>query len=308
MTATHDDVPMTEQTPGQDQPQDRGRTRARPTRRHREQPAPAAGSAAPAAEPAQGSSGWQPPSPAAQRRGGCGGEPGRLRAARLWPGWLQPARHAELGRLPRSRRALPPSGYAQAGTGRPGYGQPGYGQPGYGQYPQAGYDPSAGGWQHDTTALPLAEAEALNAPGAPGKPATKRTKPRGGLMLATAAMVGLLAGGVGGYVGTQLAEDSTSSTGSVTLPQAGGTSAERPAGSIAAIAQSVSPAVVSISVTGDQGSGTGSGFVLREDGYILTNNHVVESAASGGSISVRFSDGRTLDARSWVATRTTTWP
>ena len=38
---------------------------------------------------------------------------------------------------------------------------------------------------------------------------------------------------------------------------------------------------------------TGSGFVLTEDGYIITNNHVVEGAQS---VSVQLNDGTSLDA------------
>ncbi|MGA8461316.1 MAG: trypsin-like peptidase domain-containing protein [Streptosporangiaceae bacterium] len=41
-------------------------------------------------------------------------------------------------------------------------------------------------------------------------------------------------------------------------------------------------------------SGAGSGEVIKSDGYILTNNHVIASAASGGSVEVLFSDGATL--------------
>ena len=65
---------------------------------------------------------------------------------------------------------------------------------------------------------------------------------------------------------------------------------------MAAIAEAVSPAVVSIAVTGAQGSGTGSGFVIRPNGYIVTNNHVVEGAADGGTLKVHFADGREFDA------------
>jgi serine protease Do len=39
--------------------------------------------------------------------------------------------------------------------------------------------------------------------------------------------------------------------------------------------------------------GSGTGFVFRPDGYILTNNHVVEDA---DRVTVRFADGRTMDA------------
>ena len=46
---------------------------------------------------------------------------------------------------------------------------------------------------------------------------------------------------------------------------------------------------------GDKG-GTGSGSIIRSDGYILTNNHVVALAADGGKVSVLFSNGKTAPA------------
>ena len=111
----------------------------------------------------------------------------------------------------------------------------------------------------------------------------------------TAGLVALLAGGVGGYVGSQAAS-SDSATTTVSLPQAEADRSARPDGTVAAIAAAVSPAVVSIDVEGNQGGGSGSGFVIRDNGYIVTNNHVVESAAGGGSITVQFADGRMFDA------------
>ena len=51
--------------------------------------------------------------------------------------------------------------------------------------------------------------------------------------------------------------------------------------------------VVSISCTGSSGSSSGTGVVLTEDGYLVTNCHVVENA---GSISVRLSDDRQFSA------------
>ncbi|WP_433181095.1 trypsin-like peptidase domain-containing protein [Actinoallomurus sp. CA-150999] len=65
---------------------------------------------------------------------------------------------------------------------------------------------------------------------------------------------------------------------------------------IAAIAQAVQPSVVSITVTTETGQGEGSGVILRSDGVILTNNHVVADAAQGGQISVNFSDGKKASA------------
>ena len=72
---------------------------------------------------------------------------------------------------------------------------------------------------------------------------------------------------------------------------------ERAPDSIAALAARVIPAVVSISVKGSSGSGTGSGFFLDSNGYILTNNHVVEAAATRGTITVELSNGRKYGAK-----------
>jgi len=65
---------------------------------------------------------------------------------------------------------------------------------------------------------------------------------------------------------------------------------------IAAIIERAEPAIVAIT-TGD-GPGTGSGgagtgFVITADGFVVTNNHVVEGAEG---IQVAFTDGSSLDA------------
>ncbi|GAA3969518.1 trypsin-like peptidase domain-containing protein [Actinomadura viridis] len=64
-------------------------------------------------------------------------------------------------------------------------------------------------------------------------------------------------------------------------------------GTVAQVAAAVQPSVVSIRTQSGAGSGGGSGVVLRSDGVILTNAHVVENASR---VSVRFSDGRTAQA------------
>jgi putative serine protease PepD len=74
-------------------------------------------------------------------------------------------------------------------------------------------------------------------------------------------------------------------------------STAREQGSIAAIAAQALPGVVTIKVKGADATGTGSGFVLKSEGYILTNNHVVAGAAQGGDITVEFSNGTTEPAR-----------
>lgn len=54
------------------------------------------------------------------------------------------------------------------------------------------------------------------------------------------------------------------------------------------------PSVVSISVSKDGGSGTGSGFIISDDGYIITANHVVADATA---ISVILSDSKIYSAK-----------
>jgi S1-C subfamily serine protease len=66
-------------------------------------------------------------------------------------------------------------------------------------------------------------------------------------------------------------------------------SAPAPAGPLDAAASAVLPSVVSVEVRGTRGASTGSGFVIDQDGHVLTNAHVVES---GGAVVVVYSDGR----------------
>ncbi|WP_250037326.1 S1C family serine protease [Paractinoplanes maris] len=63
---------------------------------------------------------------------------------------------------------------------------------------------------------------------------------------------------------------------------------------LATIVKQVQPSVVTVMVDTTQSSSLGSGVVIRADGLILTNNHVIEG---GGTVSVRLSTGRTVPAR-----------
>ncbi|MBB5964165.1 S1C family serine protease [Planomonospora venezuelensis] len=83
-------------------------------------------------------------------------------------------------------------------------------------------------------------------------------------------------------------------------PVASSVPVARPVGdnaTVADVAEAVQPSVVSIEVKSGQGGSEGSGVILTEDGMILTNNHVVDSAAQGGQLTVKFSDGKTATAR-----------
>jgi putative serine protease PepD len=111
---------------------------------------------------------------------------------------------------------------------------------------------------------------------------------------AGALAIAMVAALFGGMAGAFLV--SRGDSGPVELPAASAGSTARPSGSIASIASRILPSVVTIKVSGPGVSGTGSGFVMQKDGYILTNNHVVEAATSKGKITVLFSDGKSVDA------------
>jgi putative serine protease PepD len=106
-----------------------------------------------------------------------------------------------------------------------------------------------------------------------------------------AVVIALIAGGFGAAIGrssaTNLGANLVQTTNSI----------ERAPDSIAGLAARVIPAVVSIEVKGFGSSGTGSGFFLDSDGFILTNNHVVEAAARSGTITVELSDGKKYRAK-----------
>ncbi|SJM60072.1 S1C family serine protease [Agrococcus casei] len=68
--------------------------------------------------------------------------------------------------------------------------------------------------------------------------------------------------------------------------------------STAAVAKAAAQSVVTVSVTTEQASGTGSGVVVAEGGYIVTNNHVVslDGQGRGARITVETADGQLLQA------------
>ncbi|UJP41235.1 S1C family serine protease [Cellulomonas palmilytica] len=150
----------------------------------------------------------------------------------------------------------------------------------------------------------------VGAPGQQGSPETGESRRRARRGLSAGWVAGLVAlalgaGLVGGLAGARLLDrdDRLADAGlpaTVTRPTdaagnpVGGAMVD---GSVAEIAAAVLPSVVSIQSSGSSGTATGSGFVLRQDGYLLTNNHVVAGGTgSGGSLVVTFADGREADA------------
>ncbi|WP_424568504.1 trypsin-like peptidase domain-containing protein [Streptomyces sp. CH-036] len=140
--------------------------------------------------------------------------------------------------------------------------------------------------------------------GAPGQPFTRpgppegaepgRKKKRRGGAFVGVLLLALVASGIGGGVGAYIERNGGLTT--VELPQAGRDNGDRAPDSVAGIAASALPSVVTLHVSGTAESGTGTGFVLDGQGHILTNNHVVAPAGSSGDITVTFSTGETATA------------
>ncbi len=182
--------------------------------------------------------------------------------------------------------ALPdPAGPTHA---QPQASQPGltHAEPDAHAQPQA---PQTGPWsRYDPWAVPHAPLQQTGA-AVPGERRVKRK-----VLLAWGLAVALVAGGIGGFAGAWLER---AGIGDVHLPKAAEVPAGRAPDSVAGIAARALPSVVTLHVSGDDEAGTGTGFVLDTRGHILTNNHVVAPASSGGEITVTFSGGDTARAR-----------
>ncbi|MFD3551035.1 S1C family serine protease [Streptomyces goshikiensis] len=156
--------------------------------------------------------------------------------------------------------------------------------------PPPAYAPAAApGWHEAHEAHPAHPAHEL--PGPPAGPAHAARAKRPVALLASVALIAALVGGgtaaaveqflgdkapgsAGGFPGTNVSQSST--------------------GSVAGVAEQVSPSVVRIDTRTAQGTGTGSGIVLTADGEIVTNNHVVSGATQ---IQVTTSDGKKYEAK-----------
>ncbi|MFI9807282.1 trypsin-like peptidase domain-containing protein [Streptomyces sp. NPDC052301] len=163
--------------------------------------------------------------------------------------------------------------------------------------------PAAGPWQrYDPWAAGSPEEQAALAQGPLQQTGVgvltqeQRTRRGKRLLLVWTLAVALVCSAVGGLVGAYIERHGLDGD-EVRLPQAGAVPAGRAPDSVAGIAARALPSVVTIHVTGSDEQGTGTGFVLDTDGHILTNNHVVAPAASGGSITVSFSTGDSVKAK-----------
>jgi putative serine protease PepD len=137
----------------------------------------------------------------------------------------------------------------------------------------------------------------------PPSPPPPTAPPSARRVLGVVALVAALAGGAaGGAAGALLARPGAGGTApSAGAGPAGTRQVATPGFPLAAIAARVLPSVVTIDVVSGGEGGTGSGLVVRSDGYILTNSHVVTVAGMAGpatGISVVLDKGvRVLPAR-----------
>jgi S1-C subfamily serine protease len=221
---------------------------------------------------------------------------------------------------PRPVRSGPPPAPPSPGQ-REAYGRPGGVQDGFDPPPGALTDPrpapESPWWKPDAPTDPWRDAGSAAYLGGPpdfgdhpdgqvdvpsGDPARRRRWRLRQVSLVATIVLGLgalLAGTAGGIVGyyaaAKLAPALLDPDATLTKVSP---SVDRPPGSVADIAKRVLPAVVSVEVRSPSGSGTGSGIVIEGNGYILTNNHVVASAAaSKGTLRAIFSDESSAPAR-----------
>lgn len=180
--------------------------------------------------------------------------------------------------------------------------------------PQPGRHPDAGPGGRG----PVVPGAGLLAAGAPGPGAAPGPQPiptvqpavdrRGGgrRLVVVAAVTAVLGGLVGGGAVAAVDPGGTTPVTAAGITVDGGTAptvATR-AGTVEAAAATAAKSVVTLTVRGSSESGTGSGVIVRADGYILTNEHVV-AAGSGGTSTVTFVDGRTATATLVGGDRTT---
>ncbi|MEU6840762.1 trypsin-like peptidase domain-containing protein [Streptomyces sp. NPDC046716] len=168
-------------------------------------------------------------------------------------------------------RAAPPAPYAGAAA----------------PHPAPAPMPAAPWQQYDPWAGPVSLSQSGATVGA------RPRRGRRGLVVA-AVLIALASGGIGGAIGSYLERNGGTD---IELPQAGAESTHRAPGSVAGIAASALPGVVTIHTKGSSEQGTGTGFVLDDRGHILTNNHVVDPAGTGGEISVTFAGGESARAK-----------
>jgi putative serine protease PepD len=123
-----------------------------------------------------------------------------------------------------------------------------------------------------------------------GTTTPRRARGPAALIAAVAIAAALIGGGSAALV-SNYTSGNTASSGDTAI--SGTTVAESSAGTVAGVAQSVSPTIVEITASSSSGQATGSGVIITSDGEIITNNHVVSGASS---VKVQLSTGKSYEA------------
>jgi putative serine protease PepD len=128
--------------------------------------------------------------------------------------------------------------------------------------------------------------------------ATGSTRGRAWLWWVGIAIAAIVGGVIGGVI-----VHATWSSSSSPRASARTTSSNQSGTCVASqVADEVLPSVVTITAQSGQGgpgsgASTGSGEIIRDGGYILTNNHVISVAVNGGSLQVLLNDGQEAPAK-----------
>ena len=158
----------------------------------------------------------------------------------------------------------------------------------------------------ETTGAPTTGTAPQSAPAAPEHAAPQHAAPqqpapkRSGAPLVAALAVGALIGGAagGGVVAAVMSNTPTVVSGVTGTPLSISVNDPGNATLVTSVAATALPSIVTIQVAGGGASGSGSGVILSDDGYVITNSHVatLDGATSDPDLRVTLSDGRIVDA------------
>jgi putative serine protease PepD len=109
-----------------------------------------------------------------------------------------------------------------------------------------------------------------------------RQRPRRWIWWVGLGVAAIVGGLVGGIVVNRLSES--------------GPAGQDAACASTTIAANVLPTIVTVNAGSASNAGSGSGEIIRADGYVLTNDHVISAAANGGTINVVLTDGESAQA------------
>ncbi len=184
--------------------------------------------------------------------------------------------------------------------------EPAAAPPPAGAAPSGGPDPTepAVRWAIPTASVPPGVGTGPGGGSPPPVPPSPTPRRSGGaravlLGACIGALIGaLVAGGVVWAVGTNPSNTTITRVAAPVPPAAARPSTQIGTPSdIAAIIAKAEPAIVAVTINGGPNSANGAagtGFIITPDGYVATNNHVVEGATS---IQVQFTNGNVVPAK-----------